>query len=226
MQSAETMTRKNREVLFFNVDEKEKEIISSFLLKYKNSIRENLNIIALVNDSEQERLKLRRILNKYGNPFILISNDIRIAELAWRSNACYFINLNLSNWLQHFTKDYLKTNLFSKNSVKLQFKSHTSTDFFYPNEIIFILAEGNYSKIQLSNGKMITVTKQIGQIEKEINKLSCDLERFGKSTIINLSKVQKIKNKIIYFNNGKQITYPKYSKSFIVLKKRLLWNLD
>ena len=112
----------------------------------------------------------------------------------------------------------------SASSLFISFKSRKKSDFVLPSQITFILASGNYSVIYTDDGKEIVVTKQLGKLN-EILKNWEFLERFGKSTIINLNKVKSIKDKTIPFTNEKKLNFPQYSKSFVYLKNKLIWNI-
>lgn len=214
-------------IKFFRFNESNKAEIRQLFenINLKN-LETGINFIKIENDTEADRLLLRSIINNNPNPFILYSDNTDVAELAWRSNAFYFINKNrvewrndvekgLNKWIQYTLPEY-------KN--KISFKSHKKIDFVLPSQITFILASGNYSVIYTDDGKEIVVTKQLGKLNETLKNWEF-LERFGKSTVINLNKVKSIKDKTILFTNEKKLNFPKYSNSFVYLKNKLIWNI-
>lgn len=214
-------------IKFFRFNENDKlEIRQLFENISLKNLQTGINFIKIERDTEANRLLLRSIINNNPNPFILYSENTDVAELAWRSNAFYFVNKNrvewkvdvekgLNKWMQYTLPEY-------KN--KISFKSHKKIEFVLPGQITFILASGNYSVIYTDDGKEIVVTKQLGKLN-EILKSWEFLERFGKSTIVNLNKVKSIRDKTIVFNNEKKLNFPKYSSSFVYLKNKLIWNI-
>jgi hypothetical protein len=215
----------NPEIKFFDVKLERKLEISDVFNKNRALINSNFLIIYLSDDGEKERQKLRGILNNYPFTFFLMSDDNKIAELAWKVNADYFININRKDWKKQFEIGI--KNVYQKKSNKkkqVHFRTHSGVSVIDYNNINIIKADGNYSNIHIDNGKIITITKQLGQLEKVFNQYDHQIQRFGKSTIINLNNIKMIKNKTIIFTSGFKVQYPKYSKSFMELKKNLLWS--
>jgi hypothetical protein len=189
-----------------------------------SEIKTNIVFVQVLEDNEKERLKIRKIINTNREPFFIFSNNKDIAAMAWEIGADYFINFSKENWKSQLKKAIEQRfckNLYSDNR-KICFNSQKRVDCLMPEDIIFIIACGNYCEIHLSDRDSITITKQIGQVEKMLNPYDY-LERFGKSTIINLNRIKSIKDKTIEFSNKKQLNFPKYSNSFAYLKKRVIW---
>lgn len=214
-------------IRLIDIDNDTKILLSNVFNQNKKYLQNSCNIIFIDFDGEKERLKLRKLFNNYLPPYIILSKDLKIADLAWQVNADYYVNLNHKNWISYFEKGlaeiYHKTTSAQIiNTIKL--RTHRGIENIDCNKINMVKADGNYSHIILENGNKLTLTKQIGQLEPIFSETSSPIQRFGKSTLINLNKIKIIKNRTIFFYSGFSVQYPQYSKSFIELKKSLLWN--
>ena len=204
----------------------EKEIINSVInkIKLQKSCAE-VAFIKINTDSEDERIRLRKAINTELGPFIVFSLDNAVAKLAWEVNALHYIDLNSANLLNGIEVGLRKSLFWESRQVStLAFKGQKQIDIVNPFDIVFIIASGNYSELHLENAQKLLVTKQLGQIEEKLASLSF-LERFGKSLIINLNKIRKIENNSLIFKNNEIIHFPKYSKSFVFLKNKLIWKI-
>lgn len=221
-----SITQSKPFVFFKDCSSSEKEKLTFIFNQAKLIAFKNEIVVLKINDiSEESRIKVRKVVNDKSPFLILLSSNIEVSNFAWQCQADYFVFLKNKNWeneLSNFLK-LEKLNLKSKYKTKLKIKTHKQIEIIDPVDIVVILAQGNYSELRLICGKKILVTKQVGVLEKELENWA-QLERFGKSIIVNLNKITSIKNKTITFKNNEQFSFPKYSRSFVYLKNRLLWN--
>ena len=63
---------------------------------------------------------------------------------------------------------------------------------------MYLLAEGNYTNIVLTNGKKILQTKQLGKFEF-ITEQDINFKRLHRSLIINLKLIRSITTDTVYF---------------------------
>ena len=220
------MSSQKPSVFYRGCTDFEKEKVQDVLKKYYLSLgNSNIAIIKIIDSSEDSRLIIRRIINDI-NPFlILMSSNIEVSNFAWQCQANCFVLLSKTNWDKDL-ENALKTQFQNLNfgyRKKIKINTHAQIDIVDPIAIVVVLAQGNYSELRLNCGKKIVVSKQIGVLEKELENWT-QLQRFGKSIIVNLNMITSIKNKTITFKNNEQFSFPKYSRSFVCLKNRLLWN--
>lgn len=215
--------QKKSSIKLYGFDDYEKSSISEVIksIKVPESIN-NLAFIKLIDDTEAERTKLRRLINNNNVHFVIFSDSNKIARLAWDVNALCFSGLNTLTWKTSISNAFARLKYFSTSDESISFKSQNKLDVIKLKDINFILANGNYSDIHLDNSSKITVTKQLGQIEIALSRFD-NLERFGKSVILNINKIRKVDANTILFSNNEKLNFPKYSKSFIYLKNKLIW---
>jgi len=89
---------------------------------------------------------------------------------------------------------------------KFKFNNQTGFIMISPEDIVFCEAEGNYSVMQLSNGKSEMVTQQLGIIENKITDYS--FIRINRSTIINLDYLDS------YNRNNKRVSLVTHLQKF------------
>lgn len=210
---------------FFNFSKAEVEsIFSKMQLVGFTNLNDCFCFLKIDADTYDNRLLIRKVINREEGELILVSNDAKIASLAWNIQAFYFMDEHSLDMEQQFKN--ILTKISSQNNKhpnnRLAFKSINKIDVISPKEITFILANGNYSTIYLKNKQEVLVTKQIGKITMMIEPHGF-LQRFGKSTILNLNQISGIKNKTIHFYNGAKLNFPNYSKGFNELMNKLIW---
>ena len=105
----------------------------------------------------------------------------------------------------------------------------TSTELwrFSVESIIYIEAEGNYSRMHLSNGDSELISQQLGKIEelisKQITKTESSLIRMGKSLIINKNHIYHITKTELYLrSNSEQIFQLTASREALLQLKKLI----
>ena len=96
--------------------------------------------------------------------------------------------------------------------------------YFIPQkEIIYCIAEGNYTLIQLTSGKKVTSAKTLKQVEQRLPE--ADFVRIHHSYITNLHHIQSFQNDpepAVTMSDGKKLTVSRRRKKaflerFIVL---------
>lgn len=85
------------------------------------------------------------------------------------------------------------TSLLLNSYRKLFFRNISGIILIDPGEIIYIEADGNYSKFFLNNGKVQVVTTQLHRIEEQLPARS--FLRVSRSAIINASYLKRINTK-------------------------------
>jgi len=105
--------------------------------------------------------------------------------------------------------------------LKIPFKG--GMDVIDLHEICFCTGEGNYTTIYLSSGIKKTVTLQLNVIEKSLC-TAPNFQRIGKSFIINLNKISRIKDKTVELSTAKDPLKLNLSDLYIKrLKKTIMW---
>jgi|SRR5690606_25420437 len=181
----------------------------------------------LKDDSPKERILLRKIVKKAGAlNTVIVSGNLKLAGLATTANVFHFIYLSEAELFPAFTlyRDRLmlrKGQGTSPKKLKIGFKG--GIDVIDTNKICFCSADGNYTDIYLADGKKKTVTYQLNSLEKKLNFFP-DFERIGKSFIINLNRVNKIKENSVYVNTDSEDLKLNLSPLYIKrLRKALTW---
>lgn len=94
---------------------------------------------------------------------------------------------------------------------------------FYIDEILYIRAEGRYSRIYKEDGSTVLVSKSISEYEKEENE---KLVRCHKSFVINFEHVKSIKA-VVIMKNGTEIPIGRTLKDEVKEKydRYILWRM-
>ena len=198
-------------------DDEKRQLLHIINGRLSNTV--TLILLKINADTDEERLNIRSLMSKnFGATLIVFSSRIEIAQLAWDVNANGFVNMSREDWSARFisalnAKD--KHRYWTVNSTQ-------QVDLVDVSKVTYILAQGNYSVVNFCDRPRILVTKQLGRIESELAGYG-DLERFGKSLILNLSQVRRIKDNCVYFDSKDVVRFSKSSKWIKILKDRLLW---
>jgi len=220
----EKLTKNQIKLFYFS------ELEMNFIIECLDQIKKpqiatGIAFIRIQDDSEKERINLRRAINVESIPFIIFSSDNAVAKLSWEINAIQYIDINSSSLSNAIETGLKRAQLYESGLVNtLTFKGQKQIDVVNPKDIVFIIAFGNYSELHFENSNKILITKQLGQIEEKLAPFNF-LKRFGKSVIVNLNKIKRIEKNAIYFVNNETIHFPKYSKSFVFLKNKLIWKI-
>lgn len=107
-----------------------------------------------------------------------------------------FRNLNYENLLKN-----LKENQFNKHK-KVVFQTHTQTYIFEENQLIYLEAEGSYTKI-VTTKNTIMVSKNLKYYETLLN--ATLFVRPHKSFLVNREEIIAIKDDFLLLKNGFQI---------------------
>lgn len=78
-----------------------------------------------------------------------------------------------------------------KPPEKIKLATEKQIVLLEPNEIIYIQADGRYSRVYLLNGKSYYLTKNIGEFEDELHSFSVFF-RIHRSYLINLSHIMEV----------------------------------
>ncbi|MFY7665014.1 LytTR family transcriptional regulator DNA-binding domain-containing protein [Flavobacterium sp.] len=175
-------------------------------------------------ESKEERKQIREQLLAFQAPLFILSKSPKVAKLAWKINAAYFVDIDAHDWKNDLKSGFDKflinnAHLFVQ---KIEIPSLQSRDYINPNTITYIKGSGNYSEIYFDDHSKLVVSKKLKELESYFISMEF-IERFGKSIILNLNMIKTIKGKQIQFSNGAILEFPKYNKQFPYLIKRLMW---
>lgn len=109
--------------------------------------------------------------------------------------------------------------LNQNHNRKLRFNTRTGFITFFEEDILFILADGVYSKIQLKTGKEITVSQNLGKLENLLQ--FTDLLKIHRSCIVNFNyifEVNRGKKKCVVVFNDKTFHLPVSSDGLTLLE--------
>jgi DNA-binding LytR/AlgR family response regulator len=110
-------------------------------------------------------------------------------------------------------------NFLNQNHIrKLRFNTRTGFITFSEEDILFILADGVYSKIQLKTGKEITVSQNLGKLENLLQ--LANLVKIHRSCIVNgyyIFEVNRSKKKCSVCLDEKTFQLPVSSKGLQLL---------
>lgn len=203
------------------------ESIAGFEAGLKPYAPQDLVYIYLESDAPKNRLLLRNTIQKNGSlKTILVSGNKNLAELAWNANVFHFLHLSGSSLFPAITllRDRIMTRYNTEEipkKLKIPFKG--GMDVIDTREICFCIGEGNYTTIFLNSGIKKTVTLQLNMLEKKLC-ISPDFQRIGKSFIISISRISKIKENSVSFSTEKEPLKLNMSDLYIKrLKKTIMW---
>lgn len=91
-----------------------------------------------------------------------------------------------------------------REKIKISYDS--KVDFFEPEEIIYIHAEGNYSRIFLENNRQILITSKIKELENDLPEAV--FFRVHKSYIINIDKISSYHKLENFIELNKKVNIP------------------
>lgn len=200
--------------------------IKNELINLEKYVAEHFAFVYLSEDSPQNRLLLRKITQLHSSlNIVLVSENIEISKLAWKANIFHFLYLPKMDLYPNFT--LLQDRMMCKHQykelpkkLKINFKG--GVDIIEIKDICYCIGEGNYTTIFLSTGIKKTITFQLNALEKKLC-LAPNFQRIGKSFIVNIDKVSKIKGSSVNLNSKNElelIISPLYIKR---LKKAVMW---
>ena len=193
----------------------------------KSQVPHSLTYLYLKDDSLKSRLLLRNQVQKTGGlNLVVVSANPKAGGIAWAANVFHFLFLSDFNLFPAFTlfQDRLKKmSGIQPVPRKISIAFRGGMDVINTDEICFINADGNYTEIYLSAGIKKTVTCQLNLIEKKLQAIP-GFERIGKSFILNIGKVEKIKENTVFLKTDKEELKLNLSPLYIKrLKKSLSW---
>lgn len=120
----------------------------------------------------------------------------------------------------HYKESYatLKENVAENADKKIVLQTAESIYVVKLQDIIFIQAEGNYTKFHTTSHNVLTITKKISEFEY-LEKME-SFFRSHRSYIVNLSKVKKVDKKefVIIMNNDEQAYLAQDKKQALIDK--------
>lgn len=120
----------------------------------------------------------------------------------------------------HYKESYatLKENVAENADKKIVLQTAESIYVVKLQDIIFIQAEGNYTKFHTTSHNLLTITKKISEFEY-LEKME-SFFRSHRSYIVNLSKVKKVDKKefVIIMNNDEQAYLAQDKKQALIDK--------
>lgn len=202
------------------------EAIKNEEKSFEQYITSELAYVYLTEDSSQSRLLLRKVIQLHASlNVILVSDNIEVSKLAWQANVFHFLHLPKMELYPNFTlfQDRLMyKHPYKELPKKLKINFKGGIDIIETKDICYCIGEGNYTTIFLSTGIKKTITFQLNALEKKLC-LAPNFQRIGKSFIVNIDKVSKIKNNSVNLHSKNElelITSPLYIKR---LKKAVMW---
>ncbi|MES2486183.1 MAG: LytTR family DNA-binding domain-containing protein [Bacteroidota bacterium] len=213
---------------FYNIQPVMANEIKNALQHYNHSLQLTIPLGIILfyaeNDSMATRTMLRSVLLSNKFPVFILSATPQVAAMAWKVNAAYYVDISQREWAADLRNGF--TAFLFKNTAnyhkKISIPSQKKIDFIYPDQIIYLKADRNYTEIYLENDTKLVIAKNLREVEKILSDFDF-IERFGKSIIINLNTIKAIQGKAIEFKNGQKLNFPKYGNSFVYLKERLMW---
>lgn len=202
------------------------QTIQKELINLEKYVVNDLAFVYLKEDSPQSRLMLRKITQLHAPlNVVLVSENIEISKLAWQANLFHFLHLPKLELYPNFT--LFQDRLMYKHDykelpkkLKINFKG--GVDIIEIKDICYCIGEGNYTTIFLSTGIKKTITFQLNALEKKLC-LAPNFQRIGKSFIVNIDKVSRIKGSSVNLQSKNElelIISPLYIKR---LKKAVMW---
>lgn len=189
-------------------------------------INHDLAWLYLPDASKESRTHLRKCLQTYeALNTIIVSPDIAVGELAWKTNAYHFLWTENHEVFPYYTAllERLTQKIeFKPMSRKVKIKFQGGIDVFGVENICYAVADGNYTVIYLDNGIKKTVTMKLKDLDQNLQNLP-HFKRIGKSFIVNIDKIKRIRNNKAEFDTDKGLKLvlsPLYKKRLV---KELLW---
>lgn len=212
-----------------NTDQYQFDKLSDGIQKFFKTSQEEPNLelgfIYLSNMSIASRQYLRKEINRpIQRSLVLLSEDDRVASLAWRINALFFIKLpvditqigNLCSRVFNFSE----SDFHPVNRLSINFKG--GAKIISINDIVMIEGKGNYCKFSYVDGTADLFTIRIKAVMDRLS-YSIDFISLNKSLIINMKNLFKIDHNIAYLR-GDPVIKAKLSRLTLKrLKENILW---
>lgn len=221
-----SLVQKNKKPKFKNFnDEILEEILNRQWNLHKNKYVDNdeqLVFYKLNGDELEHREELREFISCYRNDEneqnkkkssrlhaqIVVAVDhpsVFFNFSGWEEDIVFCFNLNnLVSSMKQLVKR-LRLYPFDINAPKekLKIKSKGVVDLESVENICYCLADGNYTEIHLSNGKVRVESKAIAFIEKRLLKIA-SIDRINRGYILNRNRVYRINSKDgkVYFTSS------------------------
>lgn len=147
--------------------------------------------------SQAERIMIRNIVQSLEKVKLCLCSKPDFALDAWNLNVFHFLAFPVkSDGLLKTYRKYLENAFQSDNTLSLNTKEGlVKLDF---NSICFVKAAGNYSTIQMADGKSFVQTKQLQHYEF-LEEKNIQFMRVHRSLILNLKRIKKVGDKEITF---------------------------
>lgn len=186
---------------------------------------EGLVFFNIPHDSIKNRLKLRKLISGINPMRVVLVSDAELEKLAWNANLFHFIS-NKNDLHRELGK--LLDRLFFLRDVekvprRLKLRHNNGYDVLKLEDILYCKADGNYSQVYFEGGKKKTYTLQLKKLNSYLSK-NPNIVRIGKSLIINLKHINRIKKEEIIFQVSNENQYLSLSPLMIRrLKRELVW---
>ena len=168
---------------------------------------------------DRERMRLQYLNKSFPELRICLIAQSMFALDAWKLDVFHFESLPVNGEsLQDSYRKYVQTIVVGSNDLSLI--QDGGTIVIPHHQILYLLAEGNYTNIVLSNGKKILQTKQLGKFEF-ITEQDINFKRLHRSLIINLKLIRSITSDTVYFF-GEENNLNISGRLSVKLKKYLL----
>ena len=208
-------------VIIADDEENALEILSSLLLdtqkvnilkQIANPIYVESSILSLKPDAVfldiqmpgYDGIDLLKNLRAYqpGLPVVYVSAHKKFAMEAVKLNAFSYLLKPVSreelcstiNQLFEYKKNLEKRNTKPNKQIKLPIKS--GMVFLAPAEILSLMAESNYTEINLVNGKSYTSSYNLGKLHEKLP--TNQFERINRSTIVNMDYLKEVNRREKY----------------------------
>lgn len=153
---------------------------------------------SMTHDSDIERVRLRYIINLYHGLSICLCSRPDMAYYAWRMNVFHFVALDdFVGSVQSIYHKYIRTN----SSLSLEHyicRAGGTLKNIALEDILFLKADGNYTRLHTKHHGVIMEARQIGQYS-ELYEGSDSIIRVNRSYIMNLRNIKKIDEAGIHF---------------------------
>ncbi|MEX0987721.1 MAG: LytTR family DNA-binding domain-containing protein [Bacteroidales bacterium] len=81
------------------------------------------------------------------------------------------------------------------DTKKLKFKNRTGFSMIDPDDVLFCMADSNYTDLHLDSGRTLTVSMNLGKVEEVLPALS--FVRISRSALVNLRYLTKVNRKTL-----------------------------